>query len=417
MQISTNIKSIWNLCLLIILFLSGCSKSGNTTGEGTEEPLPGVLAPQAVSKSNKMKLYVHYMPWFEDKSTNNGQWGQHWTMGNKNPDNTSSDGKREIASYYYPLIGPYASSDADVIEYHLLLMKYAGIDGVLIDWYGIQELWDYPANKRNTEALVKAMAKVGMEFAIVYEDQTLQSLDSYDKVAQAKADMKYLENNFFNKDTYIKIDGKPLLMTFGPQQLKKPSEWTDIFGTLKTKPNFLALYGHYSAASAGTQLNAAGEYIWVDALSMETKYARKNDFNLFMGGAYPGFNAFYKDGGWGDNPLGVIPHQDGALFQQLLNMAKTQGMSYLQLITWNDFGEGTMIEPTREFGYRFLTQLQSFAGTSYQESVLKEVYRLYGLRKQYKNDKAVQEKLTQAFYYFVSLQPDKATQLMDKVAL
>jgi hypothetical protein len=26
----------------------------------------------------------------------------------------------------------------------------------------------------------------------------------------------------------------------------------------------------------------------------------------------------------------------------------------VQLVTWNDYGEGTVIEPTHEFGYRFL---------------------------------------------------------------
>ena len=31
----------------------------------------------------------------------------------------------------------------------------------------------------------------------------------------------------------------------------------------------------------------------------------------------------------------------------------------VQLVTWNDYGEGTMIEPTHEFGYTFLEVIQS----------------------------------------------------------
>lgn len=51
------------------------------------------------------------MPWFETRETNtNGQWGIHWTMANKNPDNIIGEGnKREIAAHYYPEIQPYGS--------------------------------------------------------------------------------------------------------------------------------------------------------------------------------------------------------------------------------------------------------------------------------------------------------------------
>jgi hypothetical protein len=81
-----------------------------------------------------MKVYMHYMPWFDTPETI-GKWGWHWTMNTQDPD-VIVDGKRQIASHYYPMIGPYASSDRYVIEYHLLLMKLSGVDGVLIDWYG-----------------------------------------------------------------------------------------------------------------------------------------------------------------------------------------------------------------------------------------------------------------------------------------
>ena len=46
------------------------------------------------------------------------------------------DGKRDIASYYYPLIGPYATNDDRVLDYHFELMKLAKVDGIILDWYG-----------------------------------------------------------------------------------------------------------------------------------------------------------------------------------------------------------------------------------------------------------------------------------------
>lgn len=402
--------------VLFILFIScgnddESANKGNGNGNEIEK-----FEPASATKTNPMNLYVHYMPWFETKETNNGTWGQHWTMANKNPDKTDAGGKREIASHYYPLIGPYASSDEAVIEYHLLLMKYSGVDGILIDWYGTRDKYDYKANKTNTEAIVKGLEKVGLKFAIVYEDQTLKDdLEGNAKITQAKADMQYLESNFFGKSNYIKIDSKPFLMVFGPQQIKTPAEWTNIFSSLKNKPAFVTLYGHSGLASNTANKNAAGEYIWVDATSMETKYAVKDNFDIFFGGAYPGFKDFYKEGGWGNSVLATIDHQDAALLHSLLQMAKNKNTGYLQLITWNDFGEGTMIEPTQEFGYKFLNEIQIFSGISYNTQVLESILDYYNLKKKYKGNTQIEKELLQAFYYYISLQDTKAQQIVNEL--
>ncbi len=400
---------------MLVVLAAACSKGG---GGGAGVFTVEKFDPAPVVKTNSTGLYVHYMPWFESPITNNGKWGQHWTLGNKNPDIVNADGEREIAAHFYPLIGPYASSDNEVIDYHLLLMKYAGIDGVLIDWYGTRDLYDYPANRRNTEALVKGLDRVGLKFAIVYEDQTLGaggSLDVSEQMSQAQQDMLYLQNNFFSKSNYVKIDGKPLLMTFGPQQLKTAAEWTSAFAVLSTKPAFVTLYGHSGFANSSTARNSAGEFIWVDALPMETKYATKGNFDIFWGGAYPGFDDFYVEGNWGSSPLAPIAHENGALLGRLLDMARAQGVDWLQLITWNDFGEGTMIEPTKEFGYTFLNKVQSFAGVSYSTATLERILDYYMLKKELEADVEAQKRLLQAFYYYISAQEGKAAQLINEL--
>ncbi|MEY4108116.1 MAG: hypothetical protein RL181_2458, partial [Bacteroidota bacterium] len=148
------------LLLCSFLFLR-CAKDG---AGPLAEPLPFSMA-----KSNPMQVYVHYMPWFKSKEYS-GAWGLHWTMRNQNPDRVLPNGNREIASHYYPLIGPYDSADPDVIDYHLLLMKYTGVDGILIDWYGSHNVLDYGVNLENTREIVKGAERVGIRFAIVYED-------------------------------------------------------------------------------------------------------------------------------------------------------------------------------------------------------------------------------------------------------
>jgi len=235
--------------LISITAVMSCSNDDKSSG--TTEPQN--LDPVPVVKTNKTKIYMHYMPWFETKeSSANNQWGYHWTMANKNPDNVDANGKREIASHYYPLIGPYHSGDKDVIENHLLLMKYAGIDGVLIDWYGTYNLNDYRINKENAEALIEMLDDVGLEYAIVYEDRFLTNIVdaglSPTIVSAAKTDFSYLQNNYFNDANYIKVDGKPLLLNFGPITLTTPTDWTNAFSVLSTKPTFLTLW--YESADA-----------------------------------------------------------------------------------------------------------------------------------------------------------------------
>ncbi len=375
--------------------------------------------PVDVQKSTSVKIYVHYMPWFETKETSdNGEWGQHWTMATQNPDIIDGEGKHQIASYYYPIIGPYASSDMDVIEYHLLLMKYIGADGVLIDWYGTIDLYDYPLIKRNSEALIDMLDEVGLEFAVVYEDRTIttafQNSVIDDKIAAAISDMNYLQSFYFTSPDYIRINNKPLLLNFGPETFHTGAEWTQIFQNLTPKPCFLMLW--YTSDQAGT--NAAGEYAWVyqNNSHLTNFYViRMPNLDVALGGAYPGFHDFYAEGGWGDGMGWQIDHKNGETFEETLNISANANIDYLQLITWNDFGEGTMIEPTLEFGFTLLEKVQAFSGVSYDTTELKSIYDLYSLRKQYKDDIQKQKILDQTFYYFVSLQVDKATHLLDSI--
>ncbi len=402
------------LSSLLILSSVRCGKEDGTTPVDPNAVV--TFAPVAVNKSNSMKLFVHYMPWFETKeSSGNGSWGYHWTMKNKNPDIVDANGKREIASHFYPKIGPYASSDEAVLEYHMLLMKYAGVDGILIDWYGTYDMYDYGSNKRNTEAIVRAATKVGLSFAIVYEDAIVPNVMAQFKIGVgtlvAKTDMKYLNDNFFSKENYIKIDNKPLFLVFGPQYFKTAAEWTTIFSSLTTKPCFLPLWSLGYLAGA----NASGEYIWVDQTNLDTKYNSIAKLSVGFGGAYPGFKDFYKEGGAGNN-LFVIDHNNGAVWDNTLAKAKEHNVNVLQLITWNDFGEGTMIEPTEEFQYLFLEKLQVFAGVQYQKADLEAIFKQYELRKSLAKDADAQRKLDQAFQFWISLQNNKAKEILTTLA-
>lgn len=161
------------------------------------------------------------------------------------PDTVKADGQREVASHDYPLIDLYDSNDPDALECHVLLMKLAGIDGAIIDWYGIEEFRDYAEVHRNSEHLVKYLKKARLQFAACYEDQTVKHmieeevLPKQRDVAHGQMVLRWLAKNWFDDDAYVKINGRPILLVFGPQCFTK-DQWGQILSGLERRP---LLYG------------------------------------------------------------------------------------------------------------------------------------------------------------------------------
>lgn len=404
-----NIKnSLTGLSLALMgLGLAGCGSDSNDDHGGTGGG--EVVTCQKPDRSNSMRVYAHFMPWFETNTTNldNGKWGWHWTMNaSLNP------GQGEIASHYHPLTGAYASGDPVVLDYQCLLMKYSGIEGVMVDWYGSDADNNTARHTSNTMALFKAIEKAGLKMAIVYEDQTVSSAS--DPVGKAREDMRYLAKNFFGSESYTKVEDKPLLLVFGPQGLNTPKDWYRTFQVLENKPAFIVLNGHTDKVNDGSYHNSIGEYLWVNPTPEEWYQSAKSRFSMLIGGAMPGFHDYYKEGGSGD---GYTKYDDegGALFDKQLKAAKNAGLEWLQISTWNDYGEGTIIEPTKEFGYRYLTKLQDFTGVKYKETDLQQIYRWYQLKVKYANDIAKSKTLNECYNYFNALLPEKATALMNTI--
>ena len=133
-----------------------------------------------------------------------------------------------------------------------------------------------------------------------------------------------------------------------------------------------------------------------------------------MGSAYPGFKDFYKEGGWGDN-ITPVDYRDGQEFRDQLAVADSKKIPMLQLVTWNDFGEGTQIEPTVEDRFKYLEIVQDFAQVKYDVSVLESIYRHYVLRRKYAGNADVTAKLDEAFKAFANLEPEKAQSIMNGI--
>ncbi len=374
-----------------------------------------------MNKTYTKPVFIHYMPWFESPEyaefpvADKGNWGAHWTMSNRNPTVLDADGKRQIASYYYPLVEPYDNGEKDYLEYAVVCMKLTGVDGVLIDYAGTTPVYDWKLLHDHTLALVPWLEKAGLKFGLVYEDASLKNAFNQsiitDKVTEGKRVMKYINDNLFSKNNYLKIDNKPVLLNFGPQALFTDSEWNSVFSGIPAV-DFITL--PYTISNYGLSTSAHGEFAWVGETVSDTFYDHCTQYSICVGAAMPGFKDYYKEGGWG-NGYTFYDDRNGQLFDETMQRASGHAIDLLQIITWNDFGEGTIVEPTREFGYSRLEQIQTFLGVQYRGAELALAVSLYKKRKANKGKQLENKKLDQVFYYLISLQLDKAGNLLNEL--
>jgi len=381
------------------------------------------------------KVLAHYMPWYAAKPVSSA-WGWHWTMDHFNPD-VISNGERQIASQFYPSIGPYDSSDPVVLEYHVALMKLAGIDGVIVDWYGSQNYNDYPFINTATLRLFEATQRAGLDFSICYEDNTIKwmvdngKIPASQAITRAQQDLLQLQQRYFTNSLYLRHDNKPTLFTFGPQYFtNNPAwhPWESIFSVLTTNPCFVTLDNLHNLAVANGAF--AWPPMWMASggvLSIASLNSFLTDFETAGAGwgitaamAVPEFHDIYAEAG--GTTYGRLYPYSGQTFSNTLTRALTNASDLVQIATWNDFGEGTIIEPTAEFGYQYLGIMQAlrrqylnpaFTCTTNDLALAR---RLYDLRKQSTGNAAAQAELDLAFSAMVSYQLPNAASILDAVA-
>jgi Glycosyl hydrolase family 71 len=382
-------------------------------------------------------VMVYYMPWFSAKPYN-GSWGWHWTMDHFNPDIINPSGERQIASWYYPLIGPYDSSDPAVLEYHVLLMKLAGIDGVIVDWYGSANFLDYGINNQATVKLFQFARKAGLKFSICYEDQTIQHLidgnylAASNSILHAQQEMLYLQTNFFSDANYLRLNGRPVLLNFGPQHFMMSSNWEDIFSVLDAT-NQPAFFTEDNRLTVST-----GAFSWPPmwmsqkpgtggVLSDAALKSYLADFDqkaiawpASISSAFPRFHDIYQRAGL-RNYLGYLGDRHGDILRETLSRGLTNSSAIVQIVTWNDFGEGSMVEPTHEYGSRDLGIIQDFRRQYLQPDFslntndLTMAFRFYNLRRQFLTNIVASSELDRIFTNIVSGRIEEANLQLDRL--
>jgi hypothetical protein len=412
------LKRIGPLAVLILSLLFGFLPS-------TAHAAPrGTQAWQDAKPPARRLLMAHYMPWFQAKPFS-AQWGWHWTMSHFDPDKVL-DGRREAASRFSPLMGLYDSGDPDALRCQALLMKLSGIDGVIFDWYGNDDYYDYAAVNRNVERMIPILRQAGLCFAICYETQTIPQeikgkvFSEADAVAHGQRLMAWMQTHFFASPSYLTLENRPVLLVFGDPYYQN-DQWDQIFSGLMPRPLFFTESDRQEATAS------VGGFDWpqpgggtAQALAEPDAFSRRaQGWPYSIAAAFPRFEDIYHEAGVGD-ALGHIDDGAGRTYEETLTKALQSRASVVQLVTWNDWGEGTQIEPSVEFGYRDLETTQrlrrkyldaSFSGTAPD---LRLPVRWYLLCRKYAADPAIHDKLAVFFPLVVTGHLKQAQALLAK---
>src|SRR5579863_8189647 len=240
----------------------------------------------------------------------------------------------------------YSSTDPAQIHRQITDMISRGIQGVIIDWYGPNNSIDQATKL----VMAEAETHPGFTFAIMVDQGALE-WDSCSGCSPQQAliqQLQYIEQTYFPSSAYMKWQGKPVVTNFNID-LSYSVNWDDVTAALSSQPVFLFQNndGFSNALSSGSyswvMLTAADYGMYYLSSFYDTGLPLENEQTV--GASYKGFNDTLAS--WGSNR--IMGQQCGQTWLRtfsevngLYNSGKQ--LAALQLVTWNDYEEGTEIE-------------------------------------------------------------------------
>jgi hypothetical protein len=240
----------------------------------------------------------------------------------------------------------YSSADPAQVHRQITDMISRGIDGVIVDWYGPNNNVDQATKLVMTEA----EKHPGFTFAIMVDQGAIKwnSCAGCSPQAALINQLQYIEQTFFPSPAYLKLQGRPVVTNFNVD-LSYAIDWNQLSAALSTQPVFW-----FQNNSGFTHPLSAGSYSWVMPTTTDYGIAYLTSFYHAgfaqanaetIGATYKGFNDSLAS--WGSNR--IMGQQCGLTWLRTfseINSLYNSGrqLPSLQLVTWNDYEEGTEIE-------------------------------------------------------------------------
>ena len=239
----------------------------------------------------------------------------------------------------------YTSWDPMQVEKQLADMQSRGVTGVVIDWYGPAD-----ATEPTTLAWMTAAENhPGFKVMIMIDKGAVQL--SPCPGCSPQQSLIYLTNyvlqHYANSPAYATLNGKPIITQFD-LDLHFNFDWQAV--EAQTSSNIAWIFENSSGFSHPA---SSGSWSWVN-ISPDFGFNYLNQFyttaksyphEMAWGAAYKGFNDSLAS--WGQNR--IIDQQCGETWLQTFKLmngyySASNQLPILQLVTWNDYEEGTEIE-------------------------------------------------------------------------
>jgi len=294
-------------------------------------------------QTEEKKVLIHYMGWFGE-----GESGRHWSCGQA----------------HTPLIGYYSSLSWAAQIYHILLSWSCGIDGLIIN---VKDDYDADCMKTIIQTLkrIQDIDNVGFtyDFTISYDDQGLSD------IFEAETKFTYLRDYILPEPiSFLRYNGIPAIFAFNyPDQYLTAEDYDTALDEVFSTNRPILVWNQIETDALGY---ASSFYPWVqpggewngsnwgqaylDWFYPEfNKYATQLDFAT--GGVWAGFDD-RSNTCWGGSRW--IERQDGLVYiktwEYINNYSEELPLLWTVIETWNDWNEGTEIEPSVEDGYKYL---------------------------------------------------------------
>ncbi|MPV67289.1 hypothetical protein [Burkholderia sp. BE17] len=269
-----------------------------------------------------------------------------------------------VLAHYLPWWGPdprgvnvgYRSDDPRQAYRTFADMQSRGIDGVIVDWYGQGHFVD-----KAWQASMPEFAKFpGMTFSIMIDSGSFKfnACRGCDLSETILHNLAYISREYFTSNQYLRYDGHPVVSEFGMDAVGK-ADWARIHAA------YPDIYWIHTLAQGFDLPYSNGAYVWAQPSSWATQQPagtrhdllyRERFYNIArnqppatitVGGAWSGFDD--TKASWGAAAPRFLAPSCGRTWLDTFRSinerySARQQLPFVQLITWNDYEEGSALE-------------------------------------------------------------------------